>query len=288
MDVKIEKLREVSREGIFKSNEISDQELSSLTNAIKKKYGIDFTNYERKSLKRGFARLITKRKMNSVLNLWSKILNDRDFFMESIDELTVNLTEMFRNPEIWVKMKDEVLDHFSSNNELDVWHAGCSSGEEVYTMAIVLKDKNLLRRTKAMATDLSVSILEKAKKGEYSVLVMNKYAKSFSEYIHHGSLDDCFDYDDKYATVKNELRRHVTFQQHNLIHDPMNRQFDIIFCRNVMIYFDDILKYEILKMFYAKLKPGGFFVIGYYDMLPKEGKDLFEVYDSKTRIYRKL
>jgi len=208
--------------------------------------------------------------------------------MESIDELTVNLTEMFRNPEIWVKMLDEVLPHFDEKTSLDVWHAGFSSGEEVYTMAIVLKDKGFLKKTKAMATDLSKSILEKAQKGEYPVMVMNKYGRSFSEYIHHGSLDDCFIYNsESQAVVREELKEHVTFRQHNLIHDPMYGKFDIIFCRNVMIYFDDALKMQILEMFSSKLKPGGFFVIGYYDILPKEGKDMFEVFDSRTRICRK-
>ena len=163
---------------VFRSQEISDQELNSLTNAIKKKYGVDFTNYERKSLKRGFARLITKRKLDSVLNLWSKILSDKSFFIESIDELTVNLTEMFRNPEIWVKMLEDVLPHFENNKKLDIWHAGCSSGEEVYTMAIVLKQQGFLKKTDAIATDLSKRILKEAKKGEYSSMVMNKYGKS--------------------------------------------------------------------------------------------------------------
>jgi chemotaxis protein methyltransferase CheR len=280
--------KEKSHGVVFRAKEISDEELKSLTGAINKKYGVDFTNYESKSLKRGFARLITKKKLDSVLNLWSKILGDKQFFLESIDELTVNLTEMFRNPEIWVKMKGDVLPHFKEQKTLDIWHAGCSSGEEVYSMAIVLKDAGLLKQTQAMATDLSKSILSKAKEGKYSAMLMKKYGKSFSEYIKHGSLDDCFEYDDdNHAVVKSELKKHITFKQHNLIHDPMYKTFDIIFCRNVMIYFDDALKLQILKMFLSKLKPGGFFVLGYYDMISKEGKDLFEVFDSKTRVYRK-
>ena len=121
---------------------ISNEELKSLTIAIKRRYGIDFTKYETKSLKRGFARLIMKNKMDSILNLWSKIMSDRNFFSECIDDLMVNLTELFRNPEIWLKLKEDVLPKYKTNQNIEMWHAGCSSGEEVYTMAIVLKDLN--------------------------------------------------------------------------------------------------------------------------------------------------
>ncbi len=284
-----EELKESSVSDIktFKSSEISDQELVSLTNAIKKKYGIDFTNYEKRSLKRGFARLITKRGMSSVLELWSKVLNDRVFFMSSIDDLTVNLTELFRNPEIWTKIKNSVLDEVSHSSSINIWHAGCSSGEEVYTMAIVLQDKGLLMKSKALATDLSKTILEKAKLGEYPKFLMNKYAKTYQEYDLGKDLFEHFEMSEDKGSVKNFLKRHVTFKRHNLIHDGVDQMYDIIFCRNVMIYFDDDLKTKIIQQFYDHLKPGGFFVIGYYDMIPKQAREIFDLYDSKTRIYRK-
>ena len=120
--------------------ELSNEELKSLTTAIKNRYDIDFTNYEPKSLKRGFARLIMKHKFGNVLGLWQKILMDKEYFMSCIDDLTVNLTELFRNPEIWIKIHDEVLPQYAKKFRLKIWHAGCSTGEEVYTMAIVLRD----------------------------------------------------------------------------------------------------------------------------------------------------
>jgi chemotaxis protein methyltransferase CheR len=266
---------------------LSNEELRSLTLAIKNKYGIDFTNYESKSLKRGFGRLIMRKKLNSILELWSKILRDRDFFNGCIDELTVNLTELFRNPEIWIKLRDDILPLYKSKNKLNIWHAGCSSGEEVYTMAIVLKELQMLRRTKALATDLSPKILGQAIEGRYSGMLMNKYSKTFSKYILNGKLEDNFKYKDGEALVKDEFRKHVEFKQHNLVQDEMDQTFDIIFCRNVMIYFDDELKQKVLKLFYDSLADDGFFIIGYYDMLPYGSQELFEVYDSKTRVYKK-
>ncbi len=269
-------------------NLISDEELKSLTNAIKHRYGIDFTTYETKSLKRGFARLIMKNKMDSILNLWSKIMSDREFFTECIDDLMVNLTELFRNPEIWLKLKEDVLLKYTTKHNIEMWHAGCSSGEEVYTMAIVLKDLNLLRRTKTLATDLSAKILERAKEGKYSSILLPKYTKSFSAFLPNGTFNDSFNITESSATIKLELKRHVEFKRHNLVQDEMNKKHDFIFCRNVMIYFDDILKLKVLQLFYDSLKDDGFLIIGYYDMLPKESKALFKVYDSKTRIYTKI
>ena len=267
---------------------ISEEELDSLTSAIKKRYGIDFTSYERKSLKRGFARLVMKNQMDSILPLWSKLMADREFLMKCIDELTVNLTELFRNPEIWIKMKDDLLPQYAIKSSIKMWHAGCSSGEEVYTMAIVLNHLNMLRRTKTFATDLSSTILDQAKEAKYSNMLMNKYMTSFSKFLPEGNIEQNFDCVDNHFVVKNEFKRHVEFKLHNLVHDDVYQKFDMIFCRNVMIYFDDNLKMKVLRLFHKALEDDGFFIIGYYDMLPTESKELFEVYDSKTRIYKKV
>lgn len=267
--------------------ELSDEELLSITSAIKKRYDIDFTNYEPKSLKRGFARLIMKHKFGSVLGLWQKILMDRQYFMNCIDDLTVNLTELFRNPEIWVKIHDDILEHYKTQSTINIWHAGCSTGEEVYTMAIVMKDKNLLQRNKTLATDLSSSALAKAMIGNYSNMLLSKYMSSFQKYLPGGKLENSFSREGNSWTVRDNLKKHIEFKQHNLVQDPMDRKFDIIFCRNVMIYFDESLKMKVLKLFHESLNEGGFFIIGYYDMLPESYKSLFKVYDSVTRVYVK-
>ena len=267
--------------------EISNEELRSLTTAIKKRYDIDFTNYEPKSLKRGFARLIMKHKFGNILGLWQKILMDRAYFIACIDDLTVNLTELFRNPETWVKLHDDILPQFNSKSKINIWHSGCSSGEEVYTMAIVLKDRGLLKKTKALATDVSSSIIAKAIEAKYSNILLNKYAKSFQKYLPNGKIEDCFNQHDTFWSMKDELKKHVEFRHHNLAQDSMDRKFEIIFCRNVMIYFDETLKMKVLQLFHDSLEDDGYLIFGYYDMLPGGAKQLFEVYDSKTRIYRK-
>ena len=285
-NVKISPFKQIIDEGKPRQ-EISDEELSSLTTAIKTRYGIDFTNYEKASLKRGFTRLIQKNDLDSVISLWSRIMKDKEFLLKSIDDLTVNLTELFRNPEIWIKMREDILPKLQRNFKLEFWHAGCSSGEEVYTMAMVLSDMNLLFKSKALATDLSTSILEYAQKGVYSNVLLHRYMKSGLQYCSKAKVEDWFEMGESESVVKNKYKKHISFEKHNLVHDPMDKKFDVIFCRNVMIYFDDVLKMKVLRLFHAALKDDGFLVIGYYDMLPADHKTLFELYDSTTRLYRK-
>lgn len=267
--------------------EISDEELASITNAIKTRYGIDFTSYEKKSLKRGFARLIAKNDLGSLVGLWSKILRDREFLVSYIDDLMVNLTEMFRNVEIWVKIKNDILERFKNTYSLNVWHAGCSTGEEVYSMAIVLREQNMGFRSHLTATDLSSSALNSAQEGKYSKLLWKKYLSSYMSYFPGGKPENYFEITDTEMIVKPELKKNIKFIRHNLAQDVMNQKFEIIFCRNVMIYFDEPLKLKVLSQFHKSLSDDGFLIIGYYDMMPDSSRDLFELYDPTTRIYRK-
>ncbi|MBV6646284.1 MAG: protein-glutamate O-methyltransferase CheR [Cyclobacteriaceae bacterium] len=266
---------------------ISDEELLSLMVAIKNRYGLDFTNYEKTSLKRGIARLMMKNRMTSLFDLWARVLKDGEFFVRAVDDLLVNLTELFRNPDVWVKVRDQILSDFQSKG-VRIWHAGCSTGEEVYTMAIVLEEKGMLGRTRTLATDLSNKALNQAKGGDYSLEILKQYLKPFLSYFPNRRMEDYFDFHDKHATIKSHYKSHVTFQKHNLVNEPMTDKYDIIFCRNVMIYFDEKLKIQVLNLLHDCLNAGGYLIIGYYDLMPDAGKNLFQQYDVRTRIYRKV
>jgi chemotaxis protein methyltransferase CheR len=265
---------------------ISDEELAALMQAINNRYGLDFTNYERTSLKRGIVRLMMKHKMDTIIELWSKVLKDQEFFLNAIDDLLVNLTELFRNPDVWIKLRDQILPEYRGKG-LKIWHAGCSTGEEVYTMAIVLEVTGLLPNARLTATDLSSTALRKAVKGHYPLEVLKQYLVPFLKFFPNRKLEDYFDYFDKHALIKSRYQTNVLFKKHNLVTDPMYDKFDIVFCRNVMIYFDDKLKKRVLDMLYNSLKDGGYLIIGYYDIMPDYGKTLFDLYDVKTRIYKK-
>lgn len=255
--------------------------------AINNRYGLDFTNYERTSLKRGIVRLMMKHNMETILELWSLVLKDNEFFLSAIDDLLVNLTELFRNPDVWIKLRDEIMPSFDSKS-VKIWHAGCSTGEEVYTMNIVLETLNMLHRSRLIATDLSTTALNKAKKGDYALTTINQYLVPFLKFLPNRQLEDYFDFHDKHANIKSKYQTNVTFKKHNLVMDPMKDQFDIIFCRNVMIYFDEMLKNKVLDLLHSCLKDDGYLIIGYYDIMPEYGKSKFSIHDVKTRIYKKI
>lgn len=267
--------------------EITDEELEAFTLAVKTRFGLDFTSYEKKSLKRGLVRLIAKKNLKSMIGLWGQMLRDKSLIVSYIDELLVNLTEFFRNYDLWQKIKSDVLKKIWHKNALKFWHAGCSTGEEIYSMAIVLKETFMLHKGMLLATDLSTKALEQAKEGTYSNVIWKKCVKSYTLYNPKGNLERFFTKDEHFFSVIEQLKKQVEFRRHNLVQDEMNERFSVIFCRNVMIYFDSVLKMKVLKLFYDALDDDGFFVIGYYDMLPYESREMFTTYCSSTRIYRK-
>ncbi|MES2731560.1 MAG: protein-glutamate O-methyltransferase CheR [Bacteroidota bacterium] len=266
---------------------ISDEELSSINRAIHTRYGMDFSNYEPLSFKRRVARIIDKYELESSLGLWRKLINDKDFIFIFIDEITVGLTEMFRNSNFWIKLRKDILPDLQEKDHFSVWHAGCSTGEEVYSMGIMLSEENMLQKAKLVATDLNSQSVKAAQEGIFS----DYYIKTYhANYTTAGGKKALTDY---YTTVEGNMHfnrldnSNFHFYQHNLVKDGMNQQFDVIFCRNVMIYFDEVLKMKALRLFYDSLKDDGYFIIGYYDALPNDYRQFFELEDPTTKIFRK-
>lgn len=264
--------------------EITDEELSALTNAIKTRYGLDFTEYEMKSLKRGFARLMMKHKITSLLDLWKQVLRDRSFIFNCIDDLTVNLTELFRNPEFWVYLQRELLPEFN-RRPLKVWHAGCSTGEEVYSLKITCSMSGVLS-LKQVATDLNLQVLEHARQGAFTNMLHKKYKAKFKEAFPNAHFSNYWDLTDDKFKIKDRYQKNIEFSQHNLVQDTMHQKFDIIFCRNVLIYFDEKLKLKVLDRFRKALNPNGFLIMGYYDVMPNGYESYFHVHHSRCRVYK--
>lgn len=270
--------------------EISDSELESLNTAIFTKYGYDFSNYEKTSFKRRIQRILYKYEMESMLDLWRKILFDKEFFLKMKDEISVGMTEMFRNPDFWQKIASDIIPKFENKPALDIWHAGCATGEEIYSMAILLYEKGLLNKTKALATDLSDNFVATAKKGQYDSDSIDKYSKNYLEYNPNGIglRNYISEIDEDNFVFCDFLKNYAVITQQNLVSDPMTSKFDIIFCRNVMIYFNDELKIKVLKMFNESLKPGGLLCIGYFDALPRDYEQFFEYEESSLKLFRKI
>jgi chemotaxis protein methyltransferase CheR len=269
--------------------ELTDEELNSLTRVILTRYGIDFTSYEPGSFKRRVARAISVFKLESVHGLWVKLLKERDFIYPFIDELTVGLTAMFRDPILWTTLKRSVLRNFQGKDCIHIWHAGCSTGEEVFTMGIVLDDLSLAGQAKALATDLNQAAVKFAKEGKYSKQVVEEYVQNFKEYNPVKRFESYYTPNGDTVSFRQELIRHVQFRNHNLVMEKMDQKFDMIFCRNVMIYFDTTTKLRLLDQFYDCLNPGGYFIIGFYDALvPLMDESKFEFFDLNAKIFRKI
>lgn len=267
---------------------ISDEELKSLTNAIHQRHGIDFGCYEPKSLKRRVIRAMTTFKFNSIHELWVKILKEHSFIYPFMDEISVGLTSLFRDPVLWRKMRQMLNEDYANKPELSIWHAGCSTGEEVYTMGIVLKESNYKGTVKAKATDISKQSIDTAMKGEYHDMKFDEYDGNLKAYNSMSSLGKYFVVENGKKRLSSDLIKHATFGYHNLIKDAFTETYDIIFCRNVMIYFDNKTKLALFDKFYRSLNPNGLLIIGFYDaVLPLMDASKFSILDIDAKIFQK-
>lgn len=266
---------------------ISNYELHSFTLAVKTRFGMDFTNYEPKSLKRGLVRLINKYQLESMFGLWSAMLYDKELIIQYVDELLVNLTEFFRNTSLWQFLRKDLLPKLILNSHIKVWHAGCSTGEEPYSLAIVLKQMGLLDRVDLMATDLSSKALTIAKRGIYNNVLWPACERSFFRYAPNEKIDRYFLKQKEEFYIVEPMNSKVQFKRHNLVQEQAPGKYKLIFCRNVMIYFDLSLKEKVLTKIYNALDDDGYLIIGFYDMMPETLRDMFTIHCPTNRIYTK-
>jgi chemotaxis protein methyltransferase CheR len=263
--------------------------MHSLTNGILVRYGVDFTCYEPKSLRRRIIRLMNRMELNSIHELWIKFLRDPEFKQVFMNEVSVGMTSMFRDPILWKKLRRRINTEFTGGRSLSVWHAGCSTGEEVYSLAILLKELEMIDRSKALATDFNNDAIEEARKGVYHKLKMIENETNYREFNPLDNFSQYFTTDGKYDSMDSSLTKHASFRHHNLITDPYPEGFDIIFCRNVMIYFDTDAKKKLLNRFYNSLNANGYFIIGFFDTMSHLIDDeKFELVDSDAKIFKKI
>jgi len=268
---------------------ITDEELKSLTDAIQKRHRPDFSVYEPKLWKRRIARALHVFSIRSIQEVWARILGDHSFIYSFLDEISAGQTAMFRDPILWRKLKVLIADGFFPERELSIWHAGCPTGEEVCTMGIVLKEASFPFPCNALATDISNHAIQTAKKGEYPFLKMNEYEENYRAYNPNGNVKRYFQISDEGASMNQDLIRHVQYENHNLLRGPFHKKFDIIFCRNVMIYFDNVAKRKLFERFHGSLNDGGLLIIGFHDdLLPSVDLGKFRVLDIDAKIFQKV
>lgn len=240
----------------------TDHELELLITELYDYYGYDFGGYSRASLKRRVERAYQMESFESFDQFLFKIRNDAGYFNKLVEEITVNVTEMFRDPAFYKVLREEILPQLRSKPFIRIWHAGCSSGEEVYSMAILLSEEGLLHKSLLYATDLNQSVLETAKKGVFQLRHMKEYSENYRD--SGGKKDFSEYYTSNYGLAKfsQELSGKMVFSQHNLVSDRSFNEFDIILCRNVLIYFDKELQDRALQLFDDSLSKLGYLALG--------------------------
>jgi len=264
-------------------------ELQLLLEAIFLRYGYDFRNYSKAHIKRRVLHRLSTSRLLTVTELQNKVLRDRNFFVEFLSDLSINVTELFRDPEFYKSLRENIIPKLRTYAWFKIWHAGCATGEEVYSLAILLQEEGLLDRCQIYATDFNQKVLEIAREGVYHKDEIEQYERN---YLLSGGKRKLSDYyQSMYGSVmfNKDLSSRIVFADHNLVTDSVFADVNLIMCRNVLIYFEKPLQENVVGLFYESLVPSGILCLGNKESLKfTRHEKLFEPIDEKQRIFKKL
>ncbi len=287
-DRRISPYHEKSVHGVMKNKSIEPIEIDLLLEAVFRRYGYDFRSYARVSIERRIRQFMSGEGCVSVSEMIPKVLHDKEFFSRLSRYFSISVTEMFRDPFVFLSIRETVIPLLRTWPHFKVWHAGCATGEEVYSLAILLKEEGIYDRATIYATDFNDESLEFARNGVYKISDMKEATrnyqqaggkKSFSEY-YHAKYDA--------AAMDGSLKERITFANHNLSADGEFGEMHIVFCRNVLIYFNRELKNRALGIFTESLVHGGILCLGTKeDIQFTDVGNLYKVLDAKAKIYKK-
>jgi len=269
--------------------EIEKLEIELLLEAVYSRHGYDFRHYAPASLKRRIKHLMAISGLHHVSEMLPRILHDELFFDAFLKDMSIVVTEMFRDPKVFLALREKIVPILKTYPIFKVWHAGCATGEEVYAIAILLTEEGLYGRAQIYATDYNVRSLEIASKGIYPVDKIKQYTENhhkaggkvpFSDYYYaqYGS-----------AKLQESLKEKIVFSHHNLVSDGVFGEMNLIICRNVLIYFDRELQNRVLNLFYQSLEPLGILCLGTKETLAfSDVANKFEIVSKDEKIYRKI
>lgn len=268
--------------------ELESEDVKKFLELVRTVYGYDFTDYAEASIKRRILHFMLMQKMESLEQMQLAILQDEKLFEVFVQEVSVTVTEMFRDPVFYKSLRENVMKRLATYPFIKVWVAGCATGEEVYSLAILLKEEGLLQRSVIYATDINQHSLQIAKNGVYSISNMKQHTANyqkaggtqpFSEY-----------YKSKYNSVMfdKSLKQNMVFAPHNLAVDKSFNEFQLVVCRNVLIYFNQRLQNKVINLFYDSLCPFGILALGNKEsLLFSDKQKSFTDVDRKEKIYMK-
>jgi chemotaxis protein methyltransferase CheR len=264
-------------------------EVELLLEAIFQKYGYDFRHYSRASIKRRIMHRLAVAKFKSVSEMLGQVLYDVNFFETLLLDLSINVTEMFRDPLFFKTLRKEVIPVLRTYPFLKIWHAGCSTGEEVYSFAIILKEEGLYDKTQIYATDFNEVILHKAKQGIITLDQIKQYTLNYQKAGGKESFANYYTAKYDSALIDQSLKKNIVFSDHNLATDSVFGEMNLIMCRNVLIYFQKDLQNRAIGLFKDSVCNLGFLCIGSKEslMFSKYEQD-FERVAKKANIFRRI
>ena len=263
-------------------------EIHLFLEAINMKYGYDFRNYSSAHMKRRIVHRMNVARLTSIAEMQHKVIHDRDFFNTVLADFSINVTEMFRDPSFYKAFREDVIPILKTYPFIRIWHAGCSTGEEIYSMAILLQEEGIYHRTQIYATDFNNIVLRKAKEGIYHIDDIKEYTYNYQQAGGKFSFSDY--YIAKYDSVifNPSLKQKITFAEHNLVSDGVFGEMHVIICRNVLIYFNKELQDNVLKLFSDSLSNGCFLCLGSKESIKFSTiSDSFKEFVSSEKIYQK-
>ncbi|KGE15213.1 CheR family methyltransferase [Sphingobacterium deserti] len=267
---------------------ISFIELQEIVDLLGNVSGYDLSGYSKSSLKRRIQRVLDLERMD-VVDLKNAITNIEGFQTYLMNEVTVNVTEMFRDPRYYAALRSDVFPYLQTYPQLKFWSAGCSTGEEVYSLAILLMESGLYDRSFIYGTDINGNVLESARKAIYPLKKIKVYSENYNASGSRGSLSDYYTAMYEAAIVNTEVRKNILFSQHNLAADYIFNEFQFISCRNVLIYFDMELQNKVFNLFYNSLAEFGFLCLGSKEtLLNRDIMSNFKVINKEFNIYQKI
>ena len=268
--------------------ELERLELDLLLEAIHRRYGYDFRGYARASLRRRLWRRVDLEGLGSLSALQERVLHDPQVMERLLGDLSINVTEMFRDPGCHAALRDEVLPLLRTNPFIRIWIAGCSSGEEVVSVAIMLREQELLDRSLIYATDIDAEILTRARTGTFALDRIQGYTRNYLAAGGTGEFSSYYTVDRGRAVFDPSLLSDVVFAQHNLASDRSFNEFHLVICRNVLIYFGRELQDRVLELFDGSLARRGVLALGRKETLRGTAiEDRYEPLVEAERIYRR-
>ena len=263
-------------------------EIKVLLEAIYLKYGYDFRNYSKASIKRRILHRLSLSGLKTISEMQHKILYDKRFFEILIQDISINVTEMFRDPSFYKAVRENIIPVLKNLPFIKVWHAGCATGEEVYSMAILLKEEGLHDKITIYATDFNEGVIKKAKDGIYPADRIKEYTYNYQKAGGRSSFTDYYTARYGYALINKSLKKNIVFADHNLVTDWIFGEMNMIMCRNVLIYFNRDLQNRVIRLFRDSLRKDGFLCLGSKESIRfSEYSDDFVAVVKKQKIYRK-